>query len=64
MLKIIVFSDHDDREFSKMLIGFSVKYSSDYDDGFYFYYFETTNKNEIELIYMILNQCEIEFKLI
>ena len=59
---VIIFSDDkDDKEFYKMLKGFDLKFTSDYDNDSYYYYFETINEHEIELINMILNHCDIDY---
>ena len=60
MCVIIIWEDSNDKKFSKMLKGFGVQFTKDYDDDSYYYYFNTLNVNEAELIDMILNQCEIE----
>ena len=59
---VIIFSDDkDDKEFYKMLKGFDLKFTSDYDNDSYYYYFETINENEFELIMMILNHCDFDY---
>jgi hypothetical protein len=61
MFVIIIWEDSNDKKFSKMLKGFGVKYTTDFDDDSYYYYFDdNANENEKELIDMILNQCDIE----
>ena len=42
MFVIIIWSDRNSGKFSKMLKGFGVKFTKDYDDNSYYYYFDDT----------------------
>ena len=43
-----------------MLKEFEVNFSSDYDNETYYYYFDTENYDDIELVNMIINNLDID----
>ena len=52
--------DRNARLLDIMLEAFHIKFSSDYDDDTYYYYFDTEHENDIELINMILNNLDVD----